>query len=398
MIKDEPLKVRVGEGQVIAGWDRALMTMKVGEEADLVVSSQYGYGAVGSPPAIPGDATLTFRVEIVSIGDRKPTHWQMSDEEMFEAAQKHKEEGNAKYKEKNMREAENQYRQAIYNLNACKLENEDAKKLRLTSYQNLALVLNSVGDYGESIRTCAKALQVDGKAVKALYLRSVAYQKSQNFGEATNDLKAAIILAPGDKKLRDEFASLKAAKAKYAASQRGAMAKMFSEGLYNEKKAVVKRSVFDKLPDFYPLNAQTYFDIAIGDPAEPDHSWRVVFELFDKAVPKTAENFRVLCTGEREDPALSYKGNIFHRIIKGFMAQGGDTTARNGTGGKSIYGEKFDDEQVWFPHTHKGVLSMANAGRNTNGSQFFLCFGAAPHLNEKHTIFGRVIDGWEVVA
>ena len=79
------------------------------------------------------------------------------------------------------------------------------------------------------------------------------------------------------------------------------------------------------------------------------------------------------------------------------MAQGGDITQQNGTGGKSIYGEKFEDEQIWYPHTHKGVLSMANAGPNTNGSQFFLCFGPTPHLNEKHTIFGRVISNYATV-
>ena len=79
------------------------------------------------------------------------------------------------------------------------------------------------------------------------------------------------------------------------------------------------------------------------------------------------------------------------------MAQGGDITAQNGTGGKSIYGHKFEDEQIWYPHTSKGVLSMANAGPNTNGSQFFICFGPTPHLNNKHTIFGRVISGYSFV-
>ena len=78
------------------------------------------------------------------------------------------------------------------------------------------------------------------------------------------------------------------------------------------------------------------------------------------------------------------------------MAQGGDITAQNGTGGKSIYGHKFEDEQIWFPHTHGGVLSMANSGANTNGSQFFICFGATPHLNEKHTIYGRVINNYDL--
>jgi cyclophilin family peptidyl-prolyl cis-trans isomerase len=103
----------------------------------------------------------------------------------------------------------------------------------------------------------------------------------------------------------------------------------------------------------------------------------------------------VLCTGEIED-IPSYKGNKFHRIIPNFMMQGGDTTEGNGTGGKSIYGNKFNDEGVWLPHTHKGILSMANSGPNTNGSQFFVCYNDTPHLNEKHTVYGRVIHGWGI--
>ena len=113
----------------------------------------------------------------------------------------------------------------------------------------------------------------------------------------------------------------------------------------------------------------------------------MIFELFNKKVPKTTENFRCLCTGEKGDD-LYFKGNIFHRVIKGFMAQGGDTTNQNGTGGKSIYGHKFDDEEVWIPHDTKGLLSMANSGKNTNGSQFFITFKQTPHLNGKHIVFG----------
>ena len=124
-------------------------------------------------------------------------------------------------------------------------------------------------------------------------------------------------------------------------------------------------------------------------------------ELFADKTPKTAENFRCLCTGERgvgkQGKPLHYKGSSFHRVITEFMAQGGDFTAGNGTGGESIYGMKFEDENFIVSHTGRGDLSMANAGPNTNGSQFFLCFIETTWLNGKHCVFGKVKDGWEVL-
>ena len=137
-------------------------------------------------------------------------------------------------------------------------------------------------------------------------------------------------------------------------------------------------------------NPQVYFDVEIAGKA----MGQIKFELFNDVTPKCAENFRCLCTGEK---GFGYKGTILHRIIPQFMLQGGDFTKHNGTGGKSIYGSTFDDENFNIKHTQPGLLSMANRGPNTNGSQFFITTVACPWLDGKHTVFGKVIDGMDLV-
>ncbi|KAA0160124.1 hypothetical protein FNF28_05552 [Cafeteria roenbergensis] len=402
-------KFRLGKGQVIQAWDVAFAAMKVGEKASLVASSDYAYGDTGSGAKIPPKATLRFEVELVGVNPAEPSD--MSAADLLAAMNALKASGTEKLKAGDVAGALADYQRGT----TCggEFQSQDWRREELSEEEratvdplamalanNASLAALKLKDWSvaqtqasEAARIAYRLMDAGDESVKpklarSLYRSAVALRELGDMDSARQDIVEAHKLAPGDRAVVAEYNTLRGILAKEAARQKRMARAMFSDSMYTDKRDIkVWRG---------PL-PRVFFDLAIDGKTEG----RVEMELRPDVAPKCSENFRALCTGEKgvgqSGKPLHYKGSSFHRIIPGFMCQGGDFTAGNGTGGESIYGHKFDDEAFTLKHDSPYLLSMANAGPNTNGSQFFITTAVTPHLDGKHVVFGRVVSGFDVI-
>jgi peptidylprolyl isomerase len=396
--RGQPFEFQIGRSQVIRGWDEGFASMKVGEKAKFTLTPEYGYGKSGSPPKIPGNATLVFEVELLSFHEKEKEKWEMTPEERFEKASQLKREGTSLFMEKRFDEAAELYTKASSLVEADEDDEplpDQERELYVSCLNNVAMCMIKAQKYTEAVSAASQVLSQESNNIKALYRRGSSRIHLGYLKEAKTDLMAAYNLDNTNKDVRRELAVLKKAMVDAKAKEKAAFGGLFGKvAMYDDKQGIIAPS---------KDNPYVFFDVVRKSTDDNDEQLgKIVMQLYKDITPDTAENFRALCTGEKgigesSGKPLHYKGSKFHRVIKDFMIQGGDFTAGDGTGGESIYGTKFRDENFVMKHTEGGLLSMANSGINTNGSQFFITSRETPHLDGKHVVFGKVVEGMEVV-
>ena len=395
--KGEPFKFKIGDHQVIKGWEIGVKTMKIGEKSEFILSPEYAYGDRKMSDLIPENSTLIFEIELLKVEIPKKPISEMTYEEKLAEGKKLKEEGVTKFKAGDIPNARDMFTRAVAyleNMDKTKEAEAEGVNLYVTTLSNLCNCCNRQKEYHAVVNFASKGLKIK-ELPKLYYFRAIANANNDEFASAKEDLESLKKLLPEKDRDSDEGVKFvvnlieqreKAISSRVKKMSRG----LFHANLYEDKE--VKNKPVEPPKEQNKDNPVVFLDIKIGD----KEAKRVEIELFKDKVPKTSENFRCLCTGEKGEK-LHYKGSIFHRVIRNFMIQGGDFENANGTGGSSIYGKKFDDENFTYSLSREGLLAMANSGPNTNGSQFFITLKDCPWLNEKHVVLVKLSKEWTLL-
>ena len=363
----------VGSKQVMEGLNVAAMSMERKEIARFLIRADYGFGDEGCPPKVPGGTNLILDAQL--MGYRKPRRGKLYlyPNQVMPYVLERKTAGNVFYLAKDYRNAVHEYKVCVKSIANVSEEpyRSDLQMILLQMLNNLSAAHLGLGNGRRAIKYASMVLQAEPKNEKALYRRSKAQRLFSEFLEdAQKDLAELIRLNPKSKQFRDEYALLK-------------------EEIREKQTLLSGDSIFKG--GLYETNPRVFMEFSQGRKL----LGRIEIKLFSDRVPKTCANFQALISGETK--GLAYEKTQIHRVIQGYLIQGGDVTQQSGAGGKSIYGDVFKDENFLVKSNRPGVICMANSGPDTNQSQFFITLSACEDFEGKFVAFGKVVLGLNVL-
>lgn len=409
--REEPFDFMLGEGDVLEAWDYGVATMRPGERSEFTVAPDLAFGEDGDGDEIPPHATVRFIIELLSGRKAKsPATVPPAVQEEAAKPQKSpsgndddpaetkrlnravqaKDRGNDLIKEAQFGKARAAYEESLMIISSWHgtqlTQLKTRNQLRLSCLSNITLCDLKLEDFDAAARHASEVLEYDPQNCKALYRRGVAKLSSGDLQESRVDLMEAAKLDPKNAEVRGRLDECKRRMAQSNQWHKEAFGGMFGKA--------PAQHVIDR--DLSKLH-RVWLDFQIGS----SEVHRVCIALYNDNVPRTAENFRSLCRGDRGKgrcgQPLHYQKTCIHKVVPGNIIEGGDIQNYDGTGGESIYGPKFEDENFANTHHKRGLLSMASTGPDTNNSKFFVTLRSLPQLDGKHVVFGEVVHGMYVL-